>query len=171
MEHLLLEMGTMSYALVISNAIQSEGGLPASARRLDNQAWVLGLPTATVALQQACGYFLVTDVAQPSDTATKTYDRSLTLVAGVPTVTWTQRDKTAQEIANATSISNRDDLLAQATAAMITLQGYIDQPDVNVASLAQAQTVCRGLQDAIQFEAQVLRRLIRLAASLLDGTD
>lgn len=163
----------MSYALVTDGSIKSEGGLPASARRLDTDQWLMpngGLTNASTAEQQACGYYLVTDTARPDDTATKTSDRSLTLVAGVPTVTWTQRDKTADEITAATASTNHDTLLTQAVTAMATLQGYIDQSPVTVGSLAQAQTVCRGLQQAVQFEAQVLRRLIRLAANQLDGS-
>lgn len=66
--------------------------------------------------------------------------------------------------------ANRQTLLAQASAAMDTLQGYIDQAPVTITTVAQAQTVCRGLQAAVQFEAQALRRLIRLAANQLDST-
>lgn len=69
-----------------------------------------------------------------------------------------------------TAPTNLATLRQQAEAALVTLQAQIDQPPVTVTTLAQAQAVCRGLQQAVQFQAQVDRRLIRLALGLLDGT-
>lgn len=88
----------MSFALVTDDTIQRIGPAPKSARRLDNGAWVLGLRDASAELQQACGWYEITDTAQPADTDTTTHDRSVDLVAGVPTVVWTERDKTADEL-------------------------------------------------------------------------
>jgi hypothetical protein len=83
-----------SYALVIANVIQSEGPLPLSARRLTDQAWVMGLATAPVELVEACGYFPVVTVARPADTATHKQVRSLAMLAGAPTEVWTATPKT-----------------------------------------------------------------------------
>lgn len=88
----------MSYVLVTDDTIQSIGGLPRSARRLDNDAWVMGLANASTEAQQACGWYEVADTDRPDDTATTTFDRSIELVEGVPTVVWTERDKTADEL-------------------------------------------------------------------------
>lgn len=96
-----------TFALVTAGTVQSESGaVPSSARRLDTQEWVLGLPDASVALQQACGYIAVTDVARPADTATLTYTRSLTVAGQTVTVTWVSRNKTAGEIQAATDAAN-----------------------------------------------------------------
>ena len=93
----------MTFALVTANTIQSEGGLPSSARILTGPAELLGgvvndLYNLPVETQQACGYFAVTDTARPDDDAVNTYDRTIVLVANVPTETWTQRAKTADEL-------------------------------------------------------------------------
>lgn len=103
----------MSYANVTHDTIQKVGTLPKSARRLDNDAWVLGLRDADTATQQATGWFEVTDTARPDDTDTTTHDRSIELVASVPTVVWTERDKTADELNPPPSLEDQiDDLQA-----------------------------------------------------------
>jgi hypothetical protein len=87
----------MSYALVTDDAIQNVGPLPQSARRLDTGQWVLGLRDADTEKQQATGWHEIAPIDQPADTETTTHDRSIELVAGVPTVVWTERDKTDEE--------------------------------------------------------------------------
>ena len=88
----------MTYAYVTDGTVQATGRLPAAARRLDTGQWVLGLADAPVELQQACGWYPVTDTPRPDDTATTTHDRTVTLVAGTPTVVWTERPKTQAEL-------------------------------------------------------------------------
>lgn len=110
----------MSYALVIDDTIQKVGALPKSARRLDNQAWVMGLPDADTATQQATGWFEVVDTTRPDDTATTTHDRSIELVGGVPTVVWTERDKTEDELNPPPTVEEQ---LAEVTAALEALAG------------------------------------------------
>ena len=89
----------MSYALVIDEVITQQASLlPSSARRLDDGQWVMDLPTAQLATQQACGWFQVVQTTRPPDTATTTSDSSVELVDGYPTVVWTSRPKTTAEI-------------------------------------------------------------------------
>lgn len=149
------------YALVISNAIQSVGGLPASARRLDTQEWVMGLANADPTFQQACGYYPVTDVPRPADTATTTFDRSVTLVAGVPTVVWTERPMTAPELANATANTNRATIQTQAATALDTNRTFLAiATPTNAQTLAQVKALTRQNNG-----------IIRLLLNQLDGTN
>lgn len=110
----------MSYALVTDDTIQRTGQLPRSARRLDNDAWVMGLANASTEAQQACGWYEVTDTAKPDDTDTTTHDRSIELVGGVPTVVWTERDKTEDELNPPPSL---EDQVADLEAALNALAG------------------------------------------------
>lgn len=55
--------------------------------------------------------------------------------------------------------------------ALSHLQAIIDTPPVTFSTVAQAQTQVRALQSAVKLQARVLRRLVRLAADQLDGTD
>ena len=110
----------MTYALVTDDTIQQIGGLPKSARRLDNDAWVMGLANASTEAQQACGWYAVTDTARPGDTDTTTFDRSIELVAGVPTVVWTERDKTEAELNPPPTV---EDQLADLEAVIAALLG------------------------------------------------
>lgn len=151
----------MSFVLVVNNAVTEErGALPDSARRQDNQQWVLGLPAATVALQQACGYFAVTDAARPADTATLTTDRTVQKVGSTWTVVWVSRNKTAQEIANATANTNQATIISQAQGALTTNATYI--------ALASPTTAQNTAQ--IKALSQQVDKLIRLALGLFDAT-
>jgi hypothetical protein len=149
----------MSYALVIDNGVQSEGPLPASARRLDTGQYVMSLPT--VALQEACGYFLVKTTARPADTATETYDRSVTFAAGVATETWSKRDKTQGEIDNASTAANHSSIITNLNQDMDKMQATIDATNATIN--ANPATFIKDI-------ARMNRRLGRLALSDLDGS-
>lgn len=87
----------MSYVRLINGTVAAEADqLPGQARRLDNGAWVRNLPDAAVDEQQATGWYQVTPTARPTDTATTTYERQVTL-NGQPSETWVPRDKTIEE--------------------------------------------------------------------------
>jgi len=85
------------YAQVIDNSIQTVGRLPASARRLDTGAWVMGLDTAPADAVAACGWLPLVDPGRPAPADGQTVERSVELVEGIPTVVWTQRPLTADE--------------------------------------------------------------------------
>jgi hypothetical protein len=125
---------------------------------------------------------------RPADTATDTYDRSVELVAGKPTVVWTARPWTADELAARTAESNRATIEAAVAEALAQnrtivtggddyLAGHITLP----ASPTTAQTVAavkaygtqvRALTIAAQWAAQQRNGLIRLAlGQYQDGTD
>jgi hypothetical protein len=105
------------YALVTSDQI-IRFGVPPSARRLDNRAWVLGLPDASDALKAACGYLAVVTTPRPADTATETSDRSVQVINGVPTEVWTVRAKAADEL---NPPKSPDEKLAAAKATLAAL--------------------------------------------------
>ena len=86
------------HAYVTDGTIQAVGRLPRSARRLDTGQWILGLHDASVNLQQACGWYEVMDTDRPDDSPTTTHDRTVELVDGVPTVVWTERPLTDEEL-------------------------------------------------------------------------
>lgn len=147
------------YALVQNNTIQSVGGLPASARRLDTQEWVMGLATAGAALQQACGYYPVTDTARPADTATDTFDRSVQLVNGTPTVVWTERPMTAPELANVAANTNRTTIQTQAATALDTNRTFLAiASPTNAQTLAQVKALTRQNQGIIRLLLNQLDR-------------
>lgn len=141
------------YALVVDDAVVSTGRLPASARRLDTQEWVMGLATATVDLQQACGYLEVDEPARPTVTAQQTFDPdTIELVAGVPTRVFHVRAKTQAELdadtADADTRAERD----QAKAAVAQLDQFITRGATNTAAQVRDMTV---------IQARILKRLIR----------
>ena len=86
------------HASVIDGQIVATGSLPAAARRLDTGQWVLNLADAPVEIREACGWYDVVDVERPPDTDTTTFDRTVEIVDGVPTVVWTERAKTDDEL-------------------------------------------------------------------------
>lgn len=84
------------------------------------------------------------------------------------TVTST-RPLTAPELLELNPVNAQVPALVQ--QAMVGLQNIIDTPQANVANITQAQTAIRQLQTAVQLEAQVLRRLIRLQLQIFDATN
>lgn len=149
------------YAQVTANEVTTTGRLPASARRLDTREWVMGLDSAPTALVEACGWFEVVDTPRPADDQTTTYDRSITVVKGVPTVTWTARPKTAPELAADTQSTNRATIQQQATQALDTNRTFLALASpTNAQTLAQVKALTRQNQG-----------LIRLLLNQLDATN
>jgi hypothetical protein len=64
---------------------------PESDRRLDTGEWVLGY------VGPECGWYYADTQPRPVETTTLTYDRSLQLIDGVPTIVWIEREKTLAE--------------------------------------------------------------------------
>lgn len=132
------------YALVIDTTIDAIGLLPAAARRLDTGEWVMppgGLTSAALDLQHACGWYEIVDTPRPDDSDTQTYDRDIVLVDGTPTVTWTARDWTQDELDAHTQTANRSTLQDQAADAIATNQAALalgDPTPTNDAFLALA---------------------------------
>jgi hypothetical protein len=165
----------MTYALVVGDTIQAVGPLPQSARRLDNGNWVMGIRDAPLELQQACGYFAVVRVDRPADTPTTTWERSVVLVAGVPTETWTERAKTQAEIDAQTAETNRQTIIDAVRQQMSNLDAVIADMDAYLAmtSRTNAQVAAQvvDLCQAVRAMARNQRRLIRLAAQdLVSGS-
>lgn len=81
--------------------------------------------------------------------------------------TFTERPETEAE-ADARRSAEIRHLISEALDQLTTI---INAPQVSFSNVAGAQTAARQIQNAVQFEARVLRRLVRLNAALLDGTD
>lgn len=152
----------MSSAYVVGGTVQQErASVPDSGKRLDTGQWVSGLPVASAAVQQACGWYTVTDVAKPADTPTTTNDRSLTVVGGVPTVTWTQRAKTAAEQTADTANTNQASVVTNLNQDMVAMQAIID---------ATNATINANPAQYIKDIARMNRRLGRRALSDYTGS-
>ena len=123
---------------IVVPIIQRTGQLPRSARRLDTNQWVMGLATAPVDAQQACGWYEIVTTDKPDDTDTTTHDRSIELVNGVPTIVWTERDKTADELNPAPTREEVEDTFADAIANAQTME---EMRQAAVARAAALETV------------------------------
>lgn len=157
----------MTYAYVTSGTIRAVSGrLPNAARRIDNQRWVLGFPDAPVELREACGWFAVVDAVRPDDTPTTTVDRSVELVAGTPTVVWTVRPWTVEELAARQADTNRTTIESAIAAALAELDALIAAPAVGnvpagTLSTAQLSNVMREMRDAVQANRAGVQRIAR----------
>jgi hypothetical protein len=144
------------YAIVADDAILSVGNRP--------KAWRnhTGLQYATDEQLAAIGILPVVNVAQPADTATHTTERSVELVAGVPTVVWTQRAWTADELAARTAAANNTAMRAEVDQALADLRLITGSSG----TLTGAQ-----LSNAVRLLARVLIRMIRFQLGKLDAVD
>ncbi len=148
--------------LSISNAIDStEVGQPVDLQLRDGSGTRLWSPYITETELNACGWFTVVSVARPSDTQTQTTDRSLTVVAGKPTETWTIRAKTQAELDSDRDAANRATIQQQATTALDNNRTYLA---IGSPSAAQVAAQVRAL-------TQQNNGVIRLVLGKLDGTN
>lgn len=137
----------MAYALVINGTIQALRGPGRLETKLGDGA-KLGPPDTgwTPELAALCGFLPVVETVKPAPSGPdRTHDRSVSLAAGVPTVTWTERAMTAQEIAD------RDAAAAEAASDLTArnqLRALLRSPPP--ANLAQAQTQVEGLKTAVR---------------------
>jgi hypothetical protein len=83
------------YAHVTDGVIDAVGEPPNTV--FDGTRW-WDLRTRDPEVLAGVGWFLLTEVARPADTATTTWDYSLALVEGVPTEVWTERPMTQAEL-------------------------------------------------------------------------
>src|SRR6185312_13596137 len=121
------------YAHVANNTItETRGALPATGTRLDNGNVVLGFPNTDTATQQACGWYQITDTPQPTPAAGDTLDRSVQLVNGTPTVVWTERPMTADELAAQTAQTNRAAIVTNLTSDMVAIQAMLDATNATI---------------------------------------
>lgn len=137
----------MAYALVDNGQIESVGGMPTAARRQDTGEWVLALRDAPVSFQHATGWFEIVDTVRPDDTPTTTHDRTVELVAGTPTVVWTERDKTAAEIQAETDEADREQKRTNYQGAVATLRQWSDDAEAVTVTSGNAVAVLQQMVD------------------------
>jgi hypothetical protein len=144
------------YAIVVDDAILSVGSRP---RAYQNHT---GLQYATDEQLAALGILPVVNTEQPANTATHTTERSVDLVAGVPTVVWTSRPWTADELAARTRDAND-----------LTMRAEVDQALDGLRQIANSSGTLTAAQlsNAVRLLARVLIRVIRFQLSKLDGVD
>lgn len=158
--------------------------LPASAEYFENDAWVKipNLASAPASEQEKAGWFVVTEVPQPTITATQRADVSVQLVSGRPTQVWTVRNETPEEAAVRVQAANLATLttLSSIQTKMTNLKTFLSDPDVetvlnraNGAAFDQTdrralKTIIRQLRMDANFDIMLARLLIsRYQPSLL----
>jgi len=133
------------YAQITNDTITTIGRLPVSARRLDTGQWVMGLANAPTELVEACGWHPVIDTPPAYDPATHVLERgTVELTAGTPTVQYTVRAKTADELAADQRAIADDAEREQAKTAVTNLRAYIDTATpTNAQTVAAVKLLCR----------------------------
>lgn len=152
---------------MIDSIIRAEGGMPRSARRLDNSEWVPDLVAATVAMREATGWHNVIDTPQPADTPTDTYLRTVELVAGQPKVVWVAQPKPVEQIASETATMNRTAIETNLTADLAVMQTIIDAANPAIVDIAALRAAARERKDI----ARMLRRVGRHIVGAFDAID
>jgi hypothetical protein len=143
----------MSYAQVTDNAItETRGRLPNSARRLDTGEWVMGLATAPLALQQATGWYEVAKVDPPAEKPGSVFEKSVVVDKGTVTEKWTERAKTADELAQDTRNANLTTIDANLVSDLTALQATIDATNasINANPAAHIKTIARAQRRQIK---------------------
>ena len=136
----------MSYALVVDGQIQTEGSLPASAASARHRRVGHGTRRRR---RWSCSRRAATSrsptTERPPDTETETTDRSLELVDGTPTETWTVRPKTQEEIDAATASENQKAIVTNLEEDMANMDAILamTNADINANPAAVIKEICR----------------------------
>lgn len=116
------------YALVTNNELTARQ--PGALETKLSDGALIGAPDGiwTDELAALCGFIRVTETPRPDDTGTTTWDRTIELVDGTPTVVWTERDKTPEELAPPQP--STEERLAAVTARLDKLAPVRSEHDV-----------------------------------------
>lgn len=147
----------MSYVRIIEGIIEGPefSDLPKPGPP-DETPWEDRLPISQAQAEEI-GIFEVIDVLRPADTALVIFERSLELLAGIPTVVWTQRNKTAIELK-----FDADQLkITKLLASIATLRSW--------ANTARAATVTSG--NAVATLSTVVKNLAEFYDGFADLLD
>lgn len=145
----------------VTNGTVDAVGTPPQLTYFNNRWWDLrSRDAATLAV---VGWFLVTEVAKPADTATTTWDPVFTPAGSVVVQSWVERPKTAEEIAEALAASNANTIRQLLNDTMPTLETITNTTNANMSGNTAAA--------AIKDEARAIRRLIRLLTNNLTATN
>lgn len=114
------------FALVSDGQVQRvAGALPAAARSLVSGEWVCPPDGAwTTAQHESCGWFEVEETPRPADTLDSTFDSDVELIDATPTLVWTMRDKTDEELALSVRVTDNSERLTRLEAVV-----FSDRPD------------------------------------------
>jgi len=125
------------YANVVGGVILGVPAMPpGSARRISDQAWISpsgGLINGTVAEQESCGYFIVTETEQPIPAANQRVEGPTYIItAGRPVQQWALRAATPDELTSQTRFANRATLTLGATilTKLTEMETFFVDPDV-----------------------------------------
>lgn len=140
------------HALVIDGQVVKSGRLPASAKRLDNGNWIMGLATAPAELVEACGWYPVAATDPPAhDDATETVVSSLAFDKGGVVQTWTVAPLDADTLAAKAREAVRGTLETRLRGALAINTGY----------LALAAPTATQTRDEVRALARQVNALIR----------
>jgi len=164
----------MTYALVQNDTIAQTGGLP--------ETWWDGtrywdLRPMTSPDLAALGWHEVVDTPRPADTATDTHERSIVLVNGVPTVTWTARPWTTEELAARTAAANGQTLRDGIAAEIAALKTSIDALKTGVLDTTNATingspaSYIKDTARAVRTTERSLIRVLKLISGAVADSD
>lgn len=164
------------YALVRNNTIlKQQTTLPESETLIsDPGTWVTGLQYKSVEVQRSTGWYEIIETTRPTNTATDTFDRTLSWNGSEVTETWVQRSKTAAELESERLAVNSIEIEQAIVNAISQLDTLIAAPAVptvasGTLSTAQLSNSLRTMRDVIQQNrtgiqdaALILKRTIKL---------
>lgn len=164
----------MTYAFLVDGVIRAETATLPTAGRLDTDedGWIIDLEDAPVEVQQAAGWYLVVMSPRPPDTATTRQQRSLILVAGIPTEQWTEQTKTQDEIDADVETGNAATLTADAVqnieallASVVVLNGITAMTNATINGNPAAV-----IKDLVRECKTIARQTVRIARLVTGST-
>ena len=162
-----------NYVLVQNNEIIEDGPVPPVWNDGERDWDMRGMSDTELA---GLGWYKVIEVPQPVNTETTTFDYSIELVDSVPTEVWTERDKTAQEIENETSVENTNQMRTESDEAVDKLILVVENLNLitdmtNAAINQNAAAVIKDLAREVKTVARQANREARMTSGRTESTD
>lgn len=153
------------YAYVVEGIIIDVLGanLPDSGFRQDTGEFVPNLPGRSIAIQEACGYFVIVEVSPPIPTATERLEGpAINMVNGRPSQVWVLRPETSAELAERQlrelHLANYQELLAKARNAVTANNNFLAQgTHSNTQIINQVELMTRELTGIIRLIGSIIR--------------
>jgi hypothetical protein len=158
----------MSYAHVTDDTIDYVGALP-EIWNDGTRDWDLRPDDITPEQLAEIGWYEVVRVQRPPDTETTTHDESVTLVDGVPTQTWTEREWTTEEL----EVQDREEEHAatKSRVALIIDELQAEKARVQPAIDASNATINSSPAAYIKDNARAAKRIADAAIDLAKYVD
>lgn len=134
----------MMYVFATNSELEETNRLPNAARKLvDGEPtgdWVMALPSASVELQEACGYFKVEEGDKPPTKSNQYLERNLVIRYGKPVIEWKRKIKKLEDQME----ESRQEVKKKAASSRKAIDKYLASPNPSMGLMRETLNEIAG---------------------------